>query len=195
MLTEIEVSHFHAFGYVVLKNCLTPEEVQRLQRAFDRVIENDPRVDTSSDDGTRSLWPFAEADDAFGELIEHPRIMEAMRDIDDTEFLYGGGENLAARVDDVVWHCDFLPPHDTFRPVKTNVYLDEMRADDEALYVIPGTHFPDLAATIFRLCGHYGKETGGPRLRLDPRHVPAVPVETTPGDVVLWENHMWHFAA
>ena len=197
MLTELDVAHFHAFGFVRLKNCLEAAELERLQEAFDRVISTDPDVTVSKapfKDGTRSLCPFAEADDAFIKLIEHPRIMEAMRDIDGTEFLYSGAEDMSSFVGDTMWHCDFFPPHEEFRPVKSTFYLDPMRADDGALYLIPGTHIPEFAARIFRVCGHYG-ETGGPRLHLDPREVPAVPIETDPGDVVLWENHMWHFAA
>ena len=193
MLTELEIGHFRAFGYVLLKDCLTSDEVHRLQRAFDRVIESDPRVDDARGDGTRNLSFFAGTDDAFDELIEHPKIMEAMRDIDGAEFLYTTGENMAAFAGDTVWHCDYLPPHHEFRPVKTAFYLDEMWVSDGALCLIPGTHHPSFAAAILRAVGYYG-ETGGPRLRMDASQVPAVPIETTPRDVVLWENHMWHHA-
>jgi hypothetical protein len=197
MLTDLDVAHFHAFGYVRLRNCLEAEELDRLQRAFDRVIATDPRVTVSKapfENGTRTLCPFAEADGAFTDLIEHPRIMEAMREIDGTEFLYSGAEDMSSFVGDTMWQCDFFPPHNEFRPVEATFYLDPMRADDGALRLIPGTHIPEFAAQIFRMCGHYG-DTGGPRLRLEPRQVPSVPIETDPGDVVLWENHMWHFAA
>ena len=34
----------------------------------------------------------------------------------------------------------------------------------------------------------------GYRVDPDPQEVPGVAVETTPGDVVLWQNRMWHYA-
>ena len=109
MLTDTEVGQFVAFGYVVLRDCLDPEELAGLQEAFDRVIETAPILDLFGTAGSRRLMPFVEADDSFQGLIEHPRIMEAMRDIDGTEFLYTGGSDLTANVDDVFWHCDGTP--------------------------------------------------------------------------------------
>ena len=38
VLTEQEVGHFHAFGYVVLRAALSPQEVVELQAAYDRVV-------------------------------------------------------------------------------------------------------------------------------------------------------------
>ena len=90
LLTDLEVSHFKVFGYVVVRGCVDREHVERLQKAFDREIDNNPRVEQASPGGTRSLHPFAETDEAFTELIEHPKLMEAMRDIDGIEFLYQG---------------------------------------------------------------------------------------------------------
>jgi hypothetical protein len=38
VLTEQEVGHFHAFGYVVLRAALSPQEVVELRSAYDRVV-------------------------------------------------------------------------------------------------------------------------------------------------------------
>ncbi len=193
MLTESEVAHYRAFGYVLLKDCLDDDHLGRLNRAFEDALESDPRVVDARANGSRDLSCFAHLDDSFGELIEHPSIMAAMRDIDGIEFLYGAGENMAAYVGDTVWHCDYQPPQEAFRPVKTTVYLDPMRAADGALQLIPGTHVPEAAATILRAGGEFA-EQGGPRLRFEPSQVPSVAIDTTPRDVLLWENHMWHHA-
>jgi len=198
MLTDLEVSHFKVFGYVVVRGCVDHEHVKRLQTAFDREIDNNPRVKGEygrkpRPGGTRSLCPFAETDEAFTELIEHPKLMEAMRDIDGIEFLYFS-EDMNSFVGDTNWHCDFFPPHHESRPAKAIYYLDEMLPGDGALDLIPGTNNPEYAGYIFRTFGSYGDETGGPRLNMDHLDVPSVAIETTPGDVVLWENRMWHHA-
>ena len=192
MLTDKDVSHFRVFGYVALRGLVAEEHVRRLQEAFDREIETNPRIKVDGPSGGKSLLPYTDTDDAFGELVDHPGLMEAMRDIDGTEFLYAGG-SMNASMEDTTWHCDFNPPHHEGRPVKTMFYLDEMRAGSGAFYLIPGTNNPDLASSIFRAFGYYA-ESGGCRVDLDPHEVPGVAVETTPGDVVLWQNRMWHYA-
>ena len=110
MLTELEIGQFRAFGYVVLKECLDSDEVQRLQEAFDRAIQSAPALDDFGTAGSKRTLSFMEAEDSFGALIEHPKIMEAMRDIDGTEFLYSGAEDMSSFVGDTMWHCDFFPP-------------------------------------------------------------------------------------
>ena len=193
MLTDKEVDYFRVFGYVVLRGLLPPEHVKRLQDAFDEQIANNPRVEEFRDNGSKNLSRYVESNDAFLELICHPGLMEAMRDLDGTEFIYSQGSmNLAMGETD--WHCDYNPPHHDSRPVKAMYYLDEMRARDGAFYLIPGTHNPDFASEIVRRFGYY-TETGGCRMDLDAREVPSVPVETSPGDVVIWHNLMWHYAS
>ena len=195
MLTAVEVGQFKAFGYVVLRSCLSSDEVLRLQEAFDRAIESAPSFDAFGDAGSRRLIPFVEADDSFGELIEHPNIMEAMRDIDGTEFLYDGGSDLTANRDDVFWHCDGLPSRQ-LRTAKTAIYLDELSGGDGALRVIPGSHHPGFSATLLRSYGPLREEYRRSVHDRPPRDdVPGVTsLHTRPGDVVLWDNRLWHSA-
>ena len=195
MLNEVEVGQFVAFGYVVMRECLRPDEVRALQEAFDRAIETAPRFDVFGAAGTRRVVDFLDADDSFGALIEHPNIMEGMRDIDGTEFLYDGSSDLTANVDDVFWHCDGIPSRQ-LRTAKTAIYLDEVKEGDGALRVIPGSHHPEFSGTLLRSYGplkeEYRRTVHDKRPRDD---VPgAVAVHTEPGDVLLWDNRLWHSA-
>ena len=191
VLTEQEVGHFHAFGYVVLRAALSPQEVVELQAAYDRVVAGEAAE--VRDTGTLNVDRPHEAEQAFLDLIGHPRLMAAMRQIDGTEFLFHSAQ-ATHRQEEVRWHCDFFPPHVTCKPMKVNVYLDSTHMDDGALELIPGSHLPELAATVFRHLGHYDPVGGGPRLRPDPSEIPGVAVETEPGDIIVWHNFMWHFA-
>jgi ectoine hydroxylase-related dioxygenase (phytanoyl-CoA dioxygenase family) len=191
VLTEQEVGHFHAFGYVVLRAALSPQEVVELQAAYDRVVAGEAAE--VRDTGTLNVDRPHEAEQAFLDLIGHPRLMAAMRQIDGTEFLFHSAQATHRR-EEVRWHCDFFPPHVTCKPMKVNVYLDSTHMDDGALELIPGSHLPELAATVFRHLGHYDPVGGGPRLRPDPSEIPGVAVETEPGDIVVFHNFMWHFA-
>ena len=195
MLTEVEVGQFVAFGYVVLRNCLSPDKVRTLQEAFDRVSESSASLDLFGTVGSTRLMPFVEADDSFGALVEHPEIMEAMRDIDGTEFLYSGGSDLTANLDDVFWHCDGTHGRQP-RTAKTAIYLDDLRNGDGALNVIPGSHHPEFSAALFRSYGPLGEQYRRRKHDRSTRdNIPgAVPIYTKPGDVVLWDNRLWHSA-
>ena len=121
VLTEQEVGHFHAFGYVVLRAALSPQEVVELRSAYDRVVAGEAAE--VRDTGTLNVDRPHEAEQAFLDLIGHPRLMAAMRQIDGTEFLFHSAQATHRR-EEVRWHCDFFPPHVTCKPMKVNVYLD-----------------------------------------------------------------------
>ncbi len=100
MLSDLEVGQFRTFGFIALRSCLTEREVKDLQEAHDRVIAEAPAYNYFAENGTRMLSPFVQADNAFARLIEHPRVMEAMRDIWGTECLYIGASDMWSNRDD-----------------------------------------------------------------------------------------------
>ncbi len=192
MLSELEVGQFWTFGFTVLRGCLSGEEVDRLQEAHRRVIADAPVYNYFAENGTRMLSPFVHADDAFANLIEQPGVMEAMRDIWGTECLYIAGSDMWANRDDTPWHTDGQPGRHILT-LKTAVYLDEQSKGFGSLNLIPGSHHPEYSTALFQSCGYWDR--GRPRLRLDPDAIPgALSVQTCPGDVVLWDNRLWHSA-
>ena len=194
MLSQLEVGQFHAFGFMVLRNCLSEDEFEQVEKAYTRLIATAPRYDYFSNIGTRMTSSFVYEDESLGNLIEHSKVMEAMRDIWGTECLYLGGQDMWENRDYTPWHCDGKPAQDTVT-LKTALYLDEQDKDTGSLNVIPGSHHPDFSATLFQSCGYWEKNGGRPRLKLDPENIPgALSLHTQPGDVILWNNHIWHSA-
>ena len=197
MLTDTEVGQFHTFGYVAVRGCLSADLVRRVEGAHARLIARTPRYAYFDPDSrTRMMAGFVEEDDVFSELIEHPKIMEAMRDIDGTEFLYLGGCDIWSNLDDTPWHSDSVPGQlpEGAANFKTAIYLDESAEDDGSLNVVAGSHHPQLAAAMLRNLGHL---EGGirPRLRIDRHGVPgAVAVTSKPGDVVIFNTSLFHSA-
>ena len=195
MLNDLEVGQFRAFGYVVLEDCLGTGELQRVQEAFDRVVDGAPAHTDFGAAGTRRSVTFMKEEDALGALIEHPKVMAAMRDIDGTEFLYTGSADLTANVDDVYWHTDGNPGMQPMT-AKAVFYLSEADDGDGALNVIPGSFHPEFSAALFRSYGPLGEEyrrrSHDSRARQDVPGV--VQVRAKPGDAVLWDNRLWHSA-
>ena len=169
MLSDLEVGQFWTFGFTVLRGCLSEKEVDRLQETHNRVIADAPVYNYFAENGTRMLSPFVQADDTFAELIEHPGVMEAMRDIWGTECLYIAGSDMWANRDDTPWHTDGQPGRQNVT-LKTAIYLDEQSKDLGSLNLIPGSHHPEYSAALFRSCGYWDR--GRPRLRLDPHAIP-----------------------
>ena len=193
MLTELEVGQFHAFGYTVLRNCLSVDELEAVEKAYTRLIANAPGYNYFTEIGTRMTTAFVYEDESLGNLIENPKVMEVMRDIWGTECLYNGGQDMWENRDFTPWHCDG-PPGQSTVSLKMALYLDEQDKDTGSLNVIPGSHHQEFSATLFQSCGYWVKGSR-PRLHLDPDHVPgAISLHTKPGDLVLWNNHIWHSA-
>ncbi len=197
MLTDLEVGQFRAFGYVVLKDCLDVDELQGVQDAFDRVTERAPDFEEFGPSGTRRSTSFMEEEGALAALIEHPKIMEAMRDIDGTEFLYIGNGDLTANMDEVYWHTDGCPSMQPMT-VKTVFYLSGTPDGEGALNIIPGSFHPDFSAALYRSYAPLGEEYRRRSHNPDPstrENVPGmVQVLANPCDVVIWDNRMWHSA-
>jgi hypothetical protein len=191
VLTDLEVGQFHAFGFTVLRSCLTFEEMAVLEDTYNEVIANAPSYDYFGSAGTRTLLHFVEHDDNFAALVGHPRVMEAMRDIWGRECLYFASD-MWLNMDDTPWHSDGQPGRQALS-IKVTIYLDSMTAEQGALNVIPGSHQPDFCAAIMQHCGFWDQRR--PRLRMDRDLVPgAIAIASDPGDIVIWDNRMWHSA-
>lgn len=190
-MTE-DASQFHAFGYVVIQQCLNPQHVTQLREAHTREMASAPAYDYFGTSGTRMAKRFLDRDPAFGALIEHQQVLAMMREIDGTEFLFTGSGDMWSNFDDTPWHTDGVPGKE-FPSAKIAVYLDAMDDTTGALRVIPGSHHPQFCGGLFRASGVW--DNGRPRLRIPPDEVPgAVTITTSPGDVVLWDNRLWHYA-
>jgi len=68
MLSELEVGQFQAFGYVVLRQCLSPAEMQALTVAYDRVIADAPIYNYFAKNDTRMITGFVLSATAPGML-------------------------------------------------------------------------------------------------------------------------------
>lgn len=193
MLPELEVGQFHAFGFTVIRNCLSVDEFEQIEKAYRSIIPSAPLYDYFTKIGTRMTSRFIFKDECLGNLIEHPKVMKVMRDIWGTECLYNGGQDMWENRDETPWHCDGPPGRKT-QTLKIALYLDEMDKNSGSLNVIPGSHHPEFSAALFQSCGYWEKGSR-PRLHLDPVNIPgAISLHTQPGDVILWNNHIWHSA-
>ena len=116
-------------------------------------------------------------------LIEDPRFWGVAEQLLGTHAV--GGRCDASRCShNTTWHPDTVSPR--FAGVQFGIYLQSVGSDHGALRVIPGSHREPLH-------GHVDRYLGTVRPAID--EVPAVALDTAPGDVVCYDIRLWHAVA
>ena len=186
-LSEDQMDHFRTFGFLAFPGLLDD--------CIDRIIEEFEAIWAAhggghhgrEHDGTArsAILPFPDRSEYLSSLLDDPRIHDIASSICGEDFNYTSGDgNLY--VGDTRWHSDGYG----IRPVlsiKMAFYLDPTTRETGALRVIPGSHrvgepFADALERHLRN-GGFG---------IDPSTVPAVALETTPGDLVVFDHSIKH---
>ena len=58
MLSELEVGQFNTFGFTVIRDCLSTNEFEKIEKAYTRFIANAYRYNYFSEIGTRVTNTF-----------------------------------------------------------------------------------------------------------------------------------------
>lgn len=183
MLSDEQIDHFKIFGFVVLRQLLSPEETRTIQAEFERgrvaTLKSAPNAGSAS----LTQWSNLKPESPFiAGLLEDPRFCGAAEQLlgDDCVAVY---TNSNRRGGDTHWHPD--TPDPSIRGFKFTTYLRSLSADTGALRVVPGSHvrpFHDEVSRAIETC----------RLALAdvPFHVCAV----EPGDVIAFDMRLFHAA-
>ena len=140
MLTDRQLRHYRTFGFVVLRNLFTADEVATLRAEYEEEL-----------DLVYADQPFT-GETRYWTMMLHPRrplfagLLEDDRFCSVAEQLYGPDAigictDANRYVGDTHWHPDHTADReeDCFG-VKFAFYLDPVSADTGALRVIPGSH-------------------------------------------------------
>ena len=195
-LTQQQVRFFETFGFLRIPG-LFRDEIDEIVAGFEAVFaaEGHPRMETYVElhgEERRQIIPqFVTKDPRLDRLRADPRVVGIV-----TSLL--GGDHEYAESDGNLFDCESLWHSDTYgapmliHHVKLSFYLDSLRADSGAIRVIPGTqHFRESFATALRN-GFREPASIEDRFGVDPRDIPAVVLETDPGDVVVWDFRTIH---
>ena len=195
MLSREQIAHFRTFGFLVIRQAFTGDEVGALIREVD---ESYAEKTARKADGSDSMWAsgLVEEKPALTKLVEDDRIYLS------TQYLLGGdciwiGSEIMWGIDpklaDHNWHFDGHKSarHLDYPRTKIMLYLDSQRRDTGALRVIPGSHRDPLHKSLFPLQdAHLG---GDPcPYGVEGPQVPACAVDTDPGDIVFFNQWLYH---
>lgn len=189
-LTSQQLEFFEVFGYLGLPG-LMADRIGEIDSAFEAIwAERGGGHNGNPHDGTaRScIVPFIDQHEVLCSLLDDPRILTIATSMLGHDFNYMGSDG-NYYVGDTRWHSDGWHPE--MRHLKIAFYLDPLTRETGALRVIPGSHHPnDNYAHLLQRDIKQSEELWG----MSGTELPAVVLETNPGDVVCFNHNTKHAA-
>jgi hypothetical protein len=187
-LSSQQLAFFESFGYLGFPGLLT-DRIGEILEGFEAVwASHGGGHGGQPHDGTRRscIVQFLDQSPVLCTLLDDSRIHGIAASLCGDDFNYMGSDgNYYAG--DTGWHSDGWHPE--IRHVKIAFYLDPLTRDTGCLRVIPGSH---------RLGDRYTEglqadiRSSSEKWGLEGREVPAVALETLPGDVVCFNHNTKH---
>ena len=136
MLSQEQIDHYEALGYLVIRGLLSQDEMDKLRAASLSVMRELRGSDDYRTDVNQSVQPWLERHPVMRDLIDDERIHQIPESLLGPDFWLDGTEG-HLRVGDTPWHGDDIHDDD-LGWVKIAIYLDPLTKDDGCLRVIPG---------------------------------------------------------
>jgi hypothetical protein len=180
-LSQQQRNFFETFGYLVLPGLLS-EEINWITEEFEAVFLGRGVVH----DGTKrsTVVPFIDQREKLCTLLDNPKVHGLISGLLGDDFNYVGGDG-NYYTGDTQWHSDGW--HDIGKFLKVALYLDPVTSTTGCLRVIPGTHKVDIQDWAARKA-RTSQELWG----IAQNEVPAIPLESKPGDVVAFNHNLMH---
>jgi len=196
-LSDQHVAFYETFGFLVLRQLFSPEEIGLLIEGFEEVfatyraepLKGNPfhrgRGSEHEDEPRHIIPGFIDKSDKLSWLREDRRMKAIATRLLGADYEYAESDGNLMHCD-VLWHLDAFGTQFVREHIKVYFYLDPLQAATGALRVIPGTHFPK-GPYANRIRKHLTidpelvKETYG----VDLDQIPSYPLEVEPGDVIV----------
>ena len=208
MLTDVQIAQYRDDGYVVVKDVLEPETLERLRSVTDEVVASAAGLTEHSDilDLEASHRPDAPrvrrikrphlAHPFYRELAAHPRIMAALEPLIGANIRLRAGGKVNMKSADygspVEWHQDWaFYPHTNQNVLAVGILLDDMDADNGPVQVLPGSHKGPVYDhhSFGAFCGAIDVARGGPDVA-NPRQLYG-----RAGDITIHHARLVHGSA
>lgn len=180
-MTNEQKNFFEAFGYLVFKNYLSPFEMKQISDQFDDSLTADRQGNSFSGDKRQTVLGVTENNPALVALLEDDRFYEPMEQLLGENFTWLVSDS-TLYVGDTGWHPD---NGTSYQKIKYAIYLDPVRKDTGCLRVIPGSHLDCYQDAVRKVMSdnHHGRSQ---------QEIPSVALESDPGDVVMFNQRLWH---
>lgn len=189
-LSEQQIAFFNTFGFLAFPGLLK-DRIEEIIREFHAIFQNrGGGHDGRPHDGSKRscIVPFLDQSAVLCTLLDDPRIHGITASLlgDDFNYMPSDGNFYSG---DTGWHSDGW--HRETMHIKIAFYLDPLTRDTGCLRVIPGSHrvgdkfAEDLQAQL---------RNSGKLWHVEGRDVPAIALETKPGDILVFNHNTKHAA-
>jgi hypothetical protein len=188
-LSEQRIAFFRTFGFLSFP-ALFAAEIGSITDAFEAIwSEHGGGHGGRPHDGKArsSIVPFIDQNERLCALLDDPRVVGIASSLlgDDFNYMSSDGNYY---VGDTRWHSDGWRTNGVIN-IKMAFYLDPVGRDSGCLRVIPGSHRTEdpYARELHQTIGRSQEAWD-----ISGRDVPALALETQPGDLVLFDHNTKH---
>jgi ectoine hydroxylase-related dioxygenase (phytanoyl-CoA dioxygenase family) len=152
MLSDEQKRFYETFGFLVLRQLFSSDEMAEIRREFDDVLEEALGGNAFTGRARHMVLGCVERRPGLARLIEDDRLFGAVEDLlgPDLVWITSDGNYY---VGDTQWHPDAGGLLPSYHLIKIALYLDPVRADSGCLRVIPGSHREPFHGTLRALSG------------------------------------------
>jgi hypothetical protein len=187
-LSEEQIRHFRTFGYLGFPKLFSAGEIGWIIEEFETAIQ--AYGGGKEHDGSRRTMFGApiERTEKLCTLLDDPRIVGILSSLIGHDFNYCSGDGNYYS-GDTGWHPD--GNWGQLFAVKIAFYLDPLTRDTGCLRVLPGSQDPDHYVRRQKIDMNKSQALFG----VAPRDFPGnVALETTPGDLLIFNHDTYHAA-
>ena len=193
-LTNQQINYFQTFGYLVFKD-LFANEISEITQRFERVWSDlgGGHYGRKHDKKQRSAFvPFIDQDEYLSAILDNEMIDGIASSILGDDYNYTSSDG-NFYVGDTGWHSDGYT-RIKYVSIKMAMYLDAVTSNTGCLRVIPGSHHVgDAFAEFLHEASHNSKQQKQEELwGITGIDVPAVALESNPGDLVVFNHRLKH---
>ena len=136
--------------------------------------------------------PFIDQSEYLSALLDDPRIDDVAGELAGNDYNYTGSDG-NFYVGNSRWHSDGYA-RSAYRNIKFAFYLDPVGHDSGCLRVIPGSHHrgDDYAESLQNIMSSQRTWTMADRVGVSGQELPAVALETHPGDMLMFNQDLKH---
>ncbi len=191
--TKEQLAFFDTFGFIRFSGAFRGE-ADRIIEAFEAVwTSHGGGHNEQTHDYTRrsAILPFIDQDEYLSSLIDHPLIDGFASAVLGPDYNYTASDG-NFYVGDTNWHSDNFSLQ--YKNIKVAFYLDKVTRDTGCLRVIPGSHrvgdrYADgLHEVVPQSTVNHNEEKWGAH----GSEVPAYPIESVPGDMLIFNQAIKH---
>ncbi len=203
-LSEPQVTYFKTFGFLKIPG-LFASDVERIRTGFEEVFAaetpevldpdnpyhrtQDPRYERE----TRTMIRrFIDKSPNLEWLRDDPRVLAVAQSLLGDPFVYAESDGNLFNCD-VYWHLDVYGATPDVEHIKMSFYLDQLRKDNGALRVIPGSHFArtSYARELYKQLSHDPSRVAE-HVGVAVDEIPAWVVDVDPGDLIVGNFRTMH---